>query len=714
MPPSTADLTLIQATLDALAVPAWVESREGILGANPTLLRLLGLSAQDVSAKSSSSLLADDCIAPWQDMLNRCLDAAEDLPACTSRLKTAMGSERHVELSLRSLRCQASSHWALVTCQDLSDFYHVQIGLQNISGVLSQIISSAPIATFVLDESHRITQWNQACEVLTGKPRTSMLGTQNAWQPFYDSARPVLADLLIDGASEQEISALYDVTVRRSESVNGAFECERYYPNVNGRGRWIYFTAAPLLDQEGRVVGAVETLQDVTQRHEAEEELRRHRDQLETLVQERSKELALTASELEFFLETVPVGVMRTQNGVMRRCNGGVGTIFGLDPEQMLGQPTRGLFNSDSDYAELGALAGPRLSRGEPVSHEMWMLRANGERCWIQIHGHVCDPQDTAAGTWWVLQDRTEVQRAQADLAARLQELTHSNQKLAEAQNQLLQADKMASIGQLAAGVAHEINNPVAFVSSNLNSLKEYVEELLDLSEAAVAAQQQPTNADAQTQLQQLCQTVDLDYLKDDLPTLLAESADGLQRVKRIVQDLKDFSRVDQADWQEADLNQGIESTLNVVRHEVKYKAEVVKRLGALPLVRCLAAQLNQVFLNLIVNASHAIQDKGVITLSSGVQDQWVWIQVEDTGCGMSTEVQRRMFEPFFTTKEVGKGTGLGMSLSFSIVQKHGGSFEVKSELGQGTAIRLWLPVKGPEADNPPRPAVAWSRGEGA
>jgi signal transduction histidine kinase len=237
--------------------------------------------------------------------------------------------------------------------------------------------------------------------------------------------------------------------------------------------------------------------------------------------------------------------------------------------------------------------------------------------------------------------------------------------------------------------------------------LRQYVQSLLSLADAYAAAQAAPGDADLAAQLATVIDDVELDYLKEDLPQLLDESADGLNRVKKIVQDLKDFSRVDQADWQQADLNAGLESTLNVVRNEVKYKAEVVKQLGTLPLVLCLAGQLNQVFMNLIVNASHAIADKGVITLSSGAVGDWVWVQVDDTGCGMSEDVQRRIFEPFYTTKDVGKGTGLGLSLSFSIVQRHGGAIRARSVVGQGSSFRVWVPVQGPGATGPAEPP-AW------
>ena len=268
----------------------------------------------------------------------------------------------------------------------------------------------------------------------------------------------------------------------------------------------------------------------------------------------------------------------------------------------------------------------------------------------------------------------------------------------------------MASIGQLAAGVAHEINNPVGFVSSNLNSLRQYVASLLGLVDAYATASADPANPVAAGLLARLQAEVKLDYLKEDLPQLLDQSADGLARVKKIAQDLNDFSRVDPSDWQDADLNAGLQSTLNVVRHDVKYKADVLLQLGALPPVRCLAGQLNQVFMNLIVNASQAIAERGVITLSSGTQGPWAWVQVDDNGKGMCDAVQRRIFEPFYTTKEVGKGTGLGLSLSFSIVQRHGGLIQLRSVPGSGSAFRVWVPIAGPQpaSSNTPLAAPDW------
>ncbi len=234
--------------------------------------------------------------------------------------------------------------------------------------------------------------------------------------------------------------------------------------------------------------------------------------------------------------------------------------------------------------------------------------------------------------------------------------------QLQEAQAQLLQSEKMASIGQLAAGIAHEINNPVGFVNSNMGALSTYVDKLfkvIDGYDRALGTV--PGNPEIAATIAQLKKQADLEFLKEDVTELVKESMDGLKRVKDIVQSLKDFSHVGETDWQFADLHNGIDSTLNIATNEFKYKATVSKEYGTLPLVKCLASQLNQVFMNLIVNASHAIKESGVITIRTGCENDWVWVEAGDSGVGIPPENLTRIVEPFCTTKPVGKGTGLGL-----------------------------------------------------
>jgi signal transduction histidine kinase len=197
---------------------------------------------------------------------------------------------------------------------------------------------------------------------------------------------------------------------------------------------------------------------------------------------------------------------------------------------------------------------------------------------------------------------------------------------------------------------------------------------------------------------------VDLDFVVSDVRVLMAESREGIERVRKIVADLKDFSRADtNQDWEWANLHDGIDSTLNIVNNEVKYKADVVKEYGDIPDVECLPSQINQVIMNIVVNGAHAIQGpRGRITIRTGTDGDHVWIEIADTGCGIPPAIRSRIFDPFFTTKPVGTGTGLGLSLSYGIIQKHGGRIEVESEEGVGTAFRIHLPVRHVELEDCP------------
>ena len=304
-----------------------------------------------------------------------------------------------------------------------------------------------------------------------------------------------------------------------------------------------------------------------------------------------------------------------------------------------------------------------------------------------------------SVGRVFSFRDITDRRLAEAALQREKEEQRALIGKLEEAHNQLLQSEKMASIGQLAAGVAHEINTPIGFINSNMGSLQNYLQDVFAMLDAYEGTEhllrQEPAAARG---IQALRQKIDLKFLREDILSLLRETKEGLDRVRQIVQDLKEFSQVDQAEWQWMDLHRGIDSTLNIVHSEIMRNAEVVKQYGEIPRVECLASQLNQVFMNMLVNASHAMEgSKGRITIRTGAADGHVWVEFADTGKGIAPEILGRIFDPFFTTKPVGKGTGLGLSLSYGIVKKHHGRIEVETERGKGTAFKIILPIRQPD-----------------
>ncbi len=258
----------------------------------------------------------------------------------------------------------------------------------------------------------------------------------------------------------------------------------------------------------------------------------------------------------------------------------------------------------------------------------------------------------------------------------------------------LMQSEKMASIGQLAAGVAHEINNPVGYINSNLGTLKVYINDLIELIEVYEAQEESIEQGSGALEILKAAKKkVDLEYLKADVKDLVGESLEGVNRVKKIVQDLKDFSHEAEVEKEWTDLHKCLDSTLNIVNNEIKYKATVEKHYGDLPQVFCMSSQINQVLVNILVNAAHAIEKSGVITLTTSAENDWICIEIRDTGKGITEENLNKIFDPFFTTKPIGKGTGLGLSLSFGIIQNHGGRIDVSSELGSGSCFSICLPV---------------------
>lgn len=281
------------------------------------------------------------------------------------------------------------------------------------------------------------------------------------------------------------------------------------------------------------------------------------------------------------------------------------------------------------------------------------------------------------------------VVKARTDLKNKLNELEKANLDLRETQSRLVHSSKMVSLGQLVAGVAHELNNPIGFIYSNMSHLRDYGDRLIKLAEIA----ERDPSAVAKAK-----QDIDLEYIKKDLPKLIASCEDGARRTRDIVLGLRNFSRLEEAKLKEIDLHEAIENTLSLLSGELKNRIQVHRQYGKLPLVTCYASQINQVFMNLLSNATQAIEGKGNIWITTKTytdfQDrEMISMSFQDSGKGMEPSVMEKVFDPFFSTKGIGQGTGLGLSISYGIIQNHGGDIQVKSQVGIGTEFVLTIPV---------------------
>jgi two-component system NtrC family sensor kinase len=280
---------------------------------------------------------------------------------------------------------------------------------------------------------------------------------------------------------------------------------------------------------------------------------------------------------------------------------------------------------------------------------------------------------------------------SQKKLRANLRELEHANQEIRETQARLVHAAKMAGLGQLVAGVAHELNNPIGFIYSNMSSLRDYSTKLLHLIHVA---EEEPER------LEKEIKKADLAYIEQDLPKLITSCEDGARRTRDIVLGLRNFSRLEEAQLKQVDIHEGLATTLQLLSGELKNRIQVHKDFGKLPKVLCYPSELNQVFMNILSNACQAIEGEGDIFIKTKlVEKEKVEISIRDSGKGMNKATLEKIFDPFFTTKTSGQGTGLGMSISYGVIQKHGGDIVVVSEPRKGTEFKITIPIKGPTED---------------
>lgn len=394
------------------------------------------------------------------------------------------------------------------------------------------------------------------------------------------------------------------------------------------------------------------------------------------------KQIEFIKNELENTIDCVgDMIVLIDGKGLVRRCNRTFKDFTGRPYDAIIGKDWEELFFGEKKDIDLST--GQRNEVFHPLSGR-----------WFVVTSYPFDGGKNygPAGRAVTIYDSTELKKITGELERKNRELEKGYLDLKAAQAQIIQQEKMASIGQLAAGVAHEINNPIGFILSNLGTLDKYLSRLIEFIDFQAGVIGSFEAADLKG-LDEKRRQLKLDLIIPDTRALIRESAEGADRVKSIVRDLKGFSRVDDEGVSRADINAGLESTINIVWNEIKYKATLKKQYGEIPLTKCNLGQLNQVFLNVLVNAAHSIERKGEISVKTWQENGSICVSISDTGCGIPEDNLGRIFEPFFTTKEVGKGTGLGLSIAYDIVKKHNGEITVESEIGKGTTFSVRIPV---------------------
>lgn len=576
-----------------------------------------------------------------------------DMPRCVNDEAVEEGSQKFRE-ELEKLVQQRTRDLAEVNeslREEVSQNKGAWEALARQRDVLQTLLDNIPDCIFFKDAEGRF--------VLINKEMARALGLPDAAEAYGKTD----FDLLPGKYAEA-----YDADQRRifqtGEPIIGKVE-KMELPG--GKVCWYSTTKVPVKDEQGRVTGIVGINRDVTATLKTEAALR--------ASEERYRELIENAGDV--FYATDLEGRLTSLNRTGER-------VTGYAKEELLGQELSRLL--PPEYRELEQRSRKYLLRGDELPpFELEFLTKDGRRRTLEVHKRLMTEDGTPVG----------IQAIARDITAK---------KLLEVE--LNQAQKLESVGRLAAGIAHEINTPIQFIGDNTHFLQDSFNSLLAMMKEYQALREAVESATiSKNLLEEIRQAeaeADVPYLSEEVPKAIAQTLEGVDRVATIVRAMKEFAHPDTRQKSAADLNRAIKSTLTVARNELKYVADVETDLGDLPPVVCNISDLNQVFLNLLVNAAHAIREvvregtdaKGKIRVRTRREGNTVLIAISDTGCGIPENIRGRIFDPFFTTKEVGRGTGQGLSIARSVVvEKHGGSLTFETEPGKGTTFFVRLPI---------------------
>jgi len=506
---------------------------------------------------------------------------------------------------------------------------------------LSQIIQGSMIPTFIINNEHIITHWNRACEKLTGQNAYELVGTDRQWVPFRSAKRPTMADVIVGRMSEEEVSKYYGSSWRKSHLINEAYEAEEFFSHMGEKGKWVFFTAAPIKSPDGRIMGAIETLKDITEDKKAQEELELQDKEISTLYDKYKKSEEKYRSL--FNNNPSPIFIIDRQTLEILDVNHRVEEEYGYTKTELLGSPFLDIGDTSDETIKEG-LEG--LSKNESI---LFTKRKHFKK-------------DKAS--FFVTIKVVNATYSHRDvLIASATDTTESVEK----ETQLIQAGKLATLGTMAAGMAHEINQPLNVIQICADLILKMIKKGISIPD-------------------------------DELVVMANDIIDNVARASGIIKHVRDFARQSERDLKKLVINDPINDVFKVLGHQLtvhSIKLEVDLD-PEIPEIRAEHNRLEQVFINLVTNAIDSMDEKEqkedapvekILKIKTYTQENWVVAEVSDTGLGMTDEVKRKIFEPFFTTKETGKGTGLGISISFGIIKDYGGTIDILSEHGKGATF---------------------------